>query len=71
MRHKMRRSAEAAASVLRSTNAADEFFLIEFNERPKLTVLFTNNTDQLHRRFLRTGPFGRTSLLDAVQLASM
>src|SRR5215813_10433872 len=32
MQHKMRRSAEAAASVLRSANAADEFFLIEFNE---------------------------------------
>ena len=71
MQHKMRRSSEAAASVLRTANAADEFFLIEFNERPKLTVPFTNNTDQLFRRFLRAGPFGRTSLLDAVHLASV
>ena len=71
MQHKMRRSSEAAASVLRSANAEDEFFLIEFSERPRLTVPFTNNTDQLYRRFLRVGPFGRTSLLDAVHLASV
>jgi len=71
MQHKMRRSSEAAASVLRTANAADEFFLIEFNERPKLTVPFTGNPDQLYRRFLRVGPFGRTSLLDAVHLASV
>ena len=70
MQHKMRRTSEAAASVLHSANPGDEFFLIEFNERPKLTVPFTNNTDQLYRRFLHAGPFGRTSLLDAVHLAA-
>ena len=71
MQHKMRRSSEAAASVLETANPADEFFLIEFNERPKLTVPFTSDTDQLYRRFMHAGPFGRTSLLDALHLASV
>ena len=71
MQHKMRRCSAAAASVLHTANAEDEFFLIEFNDRPKLTVPFTNDTDQLYRRLVRAGPFGRTSLLDAVHLASV
>ena len=71
MQHKMRRSSEAAASVLRSANPADEFFLVEFNERAKLTVPFTTDAGQLYRRFVHAGPFGRTSLLDAIHLASV
>ncbi len=71
MQHKMRRSTEAAARVLQSANPADEFFLIEFNEKPKLTVPFTSDTDLLYRRFMRAGPFGRTSLLDAIHLAAL
>jgi Ca-activated chloride channel homolog len=71
MQHKMRRTAEAAASVLRDANSADEFFLVEFNEHPKLTVPFTTDTAQLARRFMHAGPFGRTSLLDAIHLASV
>ncbi|HTS28281.1 MAG TPA: VWA domain-containing protein [Bryobacteraceae bacterium] len=71
MQHKMRRSSEAAASVLQTANPADEFFLVEFNERAKLTVPFTSDADQLYRRFMRAGPFGRTSLLDAIHLASV
>jgi Ca-activated chloride channel homolog len=71
MQHKMRRSSEAAASVLQTANPADEFFLVEFNERAKLTVPFTTDADQLYHRFMRAGPFGRTSLLDAIHLASV
>jgi len=71
MQHKMRRASDAAASFLQTANAEDEFFLIEFNDRPKLTVPFTNDSERLYRRFLRAGPFGRTSLLDAIHLASL
>jgi Ca-activated chloride channel family protein len=71
MQHKMQRSSRAAARCLQSANREDEFFLIEFNDRPKLTVPFTNDTDALYRRFSRAGPFGRTSLFDAVHLASV
>ncbi len=70
MRTKMRRSAEAAATFFRTANVKDEFFLIEFNDRPKLTVPFTNDPDEVYRHVARARPFGRTSLLDAVHLAS-
>jgi Ca-activated chloride channel homolog len=71
MRNKMRRSSEATATFFQTANLQDEFFLIEFNDRPKLTVLFTNDPDELYRRVARVRPFGRTSLLDAVHLASL
>lgn len=70
MHNKMRRSSEAAATFFQTANPQDEFFLIEFNDRPKLTVPFTNDPDEIYRHVLRARPFGRTSLLDAVHLAS-
>jgi len=71
MQHKMRRSSEAASSILQTANPSDEFFLVEFSERAKLTVPFTTDADRLYRRFMHVGPFGRTSLLDAIHLASV
>ena len=71
MRNKMKRSSEAAATFFQTANLKDEFFLIEFNDRPKLTVPFTNDPDEVYRRVARARPFGRTSLLDAVHLASI
>jgi VWFA-related protein len=71
MRNKMRRSSEAAATFFQTANPQDEFFLIEFNDRPKLTVPFTNDPDELYRHVLHAHPFGRTSLLDAVHMASI
>lgn len=69
MNNKMRKSAEAAATFFKTANIDDEFFLVEFNERPKLTVPFTSDADLLYRRITHTKPFGRTSLLDAIHLA--
>jgi Ca-activated chloride channel family protein len=69
MRNKMRQSSEAAAAFFKTANREDEFFLIEFNERAKLSVPFTQNSDALYDRIVRTKPMGRTSLLDAVHLA--
>jgi Ca-activated chloride channel homolog len=71
MRNKMHRSSEAAATFLQTANPQDEFFLIEFNDRPKLTVPFTTDPDELYRHVLHAHPFGRTSLLDAVHMASI
>ena len=69
MNTKMHKSAEAAATFFKTANADDEFFLVEFNDRPKLTVAFTPDSDEVYRRILHTKPFGRTSLLDAIHLA--
>ena len=41
MRNKKQKSSEAAAAFFRTANSEDEFFLIEFDERPRLAVPFT------------------------------
>lgn len=69
MRNKIQKSSEAAAAFFRAANPEDEFFLIEFNERPKLVVPFTRDSAVIYQRIVRTRPLGRTSLLDAVHLA--
>ncbi len=69
MRNKIRKSAEAAAAFFRTANADDEFFLIEFNERPKLAIPFTRDSDAICKHIAHTHAIGRTSLLDAVHLA--
>jgi Ca-activated chloride channel family protein len=69
MQNKMRQATEAAAAFFKTANAEDEFFLVEFSERPKLLVPFTPDSDEVYQRIVRTHPFGRTSLLDAIHLA--
>jgi VWFA-related protein len=69
MRNKMRACAQAAASFLKTANDQDEFFLVEFSDRPKLTVPFTSDPDEIYERIGHIRPFGRTSLLDAIHLA--
>lgn len=69
MRNKIRKSAEAAAAFFRTANKDDEFFLVEFNEHPKLAVPFTRDADAIYQHILRTKAIGRTSLLDAIHMA--
>jgi VWFA-related protein len=69
MRDKMRKSAGAVTEFLRTLNPEDEFFLIEFNESPRLALAFTQDSAEVQKRILHTKPLGRTSLLDAIQLA--
>jgi Ca-activated chloride channel family protein len=69
MRNKIRKSSEAAAAFFKTANADDEFFLVEFNDRPKLSVPFTRDSEELYKRIVHTKPMGRTSLLDAIHMA--
>jgi Ca-activated chloride channel family protein len=69
MTNKIRKSAEAAAAFFKTANAGDEFFLVEFGERPKLMMPFTPDSDQIYRKIVQSKPFGRTSLIDAIHLA--
>src|SRR5260370_29615933 len=69
MRNKMRKSVDAASELFKSANPEDEFFLIELNERPKLTVPFTPDADDVYSRLARARPSGRTALFDAIHLA--
>jgi Ca-activated chloride channel homolog len=69
MRNKKQKSSEAAAAFFKTANVEDEFFLIEFDERPKLAVPFTRDTDLLYHEISHSRPFGRTSLFDAIHMA--
>jgi VWFA-related protein len=69
MHNKMSKSLEAVAELLKTANREDEFFLIDFNEHPKLSVPFTNDTEAVYRMASRTRVFGRTTLYDAVHMA--
>lgn len=69
MRSKIKKSTEAAAEFFKTSNPDDEFFLIEFSDRPKLTVPFTSDPDEVYDRIAHAKPFGRTALLDAIHMA--
>ncbi len=66
---KLQKSRLAAAEFFKTANPADEFFLVQFNDRPELTVPFTNDTDQIQSALTFTQSRGRTALLDSVYLA--
>jgi Ca-activated chloride channel homolog len=70
MSNKIQKSAEAVSEFFKTANPADEFFLIKFNDRAKLSVPFTTDPDTIYTEVLRSSPFGQTSLLDAIYLAT-
>src|SRR5690242_5883777 len=47
MGSKLQKSRQAVAQFLKTANPEDEFFLIQFNDRPELTVPFTRNTEDI------------------------
>src|SRR5262249_1171321 len=57
---------EAVAQLLRPANQDDEFFLIQFSERPELLADFTTSGGELMNRLLPSVSKGRTSLLDGI-----
>ncbi len=69
MGSKLQKSRLAAAQLFKTANPEDEFFLIQFNDRPELVVPFTTNTEEIQNRLTFTQAKGRTALLDAVKLA--
>lgn len=69
MGNKLQKSRQAVAQFLKLANPEDEFFLIEFNDRPELVVPFTTSTEEIQSRLTFTQPKGRTSLLDGVYMA--
>jgi len=68
MGSKLEKSRQAVAQFFRTTNPQDEFFLVEFNDRPELVVPFTTSLEEIQNRLTFTQSKGRTALLDAVYL---
>lgn len=69
MQGKLAESREAVHQFVQTANPEDEFFLVEFSGRARLTVPFTTDASEMEQRLRRTEPRGRTALLDAVYLA--
>ena len=68
MADKMDASRQAMARFLQKSNPNDEFFLINFDNRPELDSRFTSDIEQLQRQSASLKPKGRTALLDAIDL---
>lgn len=69
MGQKLAKSRQAAAQFFKTANPEDEFFLVQFNDRPELVVPFTHSTEEIQSRLAFTNAKGRTALLDGVYLA--
>jgi len=66
---KLRRSRAAASAFFRTSNPDDEFFLVEFNDTPRLVVPLTRDTQEIQSQLTFSQSKGRTALLDAIYLA--
>jgi Ca-activated chloride channel homolog len=69
MGNKLRRARQAAKAFFQTANPEDEFFLVEFNDRPRLVVPLTTDADDIQTQLTFTVSKGRTALLDAIMLA--
>jgi VWFA-related protein len=70
MRPKLAEVIAAARTFARSSNAQDEMFVVNFNEKVSLglprTTRFTNSTDALEYAIMATDTGGQTALYDAI-----
>ncbi len=69
MGDKLQKSRQAVAQFLKTANPEDEFFLVQFNDRPELTVPFTPDSEEIQNRLTFIQSKGRTALLDGIYLA--
>ncbi len=51
---KLRRARMAASEFFRQANPEDEFFLVEFNDQPKLVAPLTRNTEEIQNQLTFT-----------------
>lgn len=69
MGNKLAKSRQAVAQFMKTANPEDEFFLVQFNDRPELVVPFTPDPEDIQSRLAFTQSKGRTALLDGVYMA--
>ena len=66
---KLKSAREAVAELLRTANPADEFALIQFNNRVRRLVEFTDSSGEILNGLAFIQAKGQTALLDAIYLA--
>jgi VWFA-related protein len=69
MDYKLRTAREAVKYLLKTMNAADEVFLVEFSDAARLSVGFTSQVDRIPSALEAAQPGGLTAMIDAVGLA--
>ncbi len=69
MGQKLAISRQAVMEFFKSANPEDEAFLVEFNDRPELSVPFTHDLGKIQEKMMFTRSRGQTALLDGVTLA--
>ena len=69
MSSKFARARKALSEFLRTSNPADEFFVVGFNDKPAVIVDYTSDVDDVEARMVMLRPENRTALIDAVYLA--
>jgi VWFA-related protein len=69
MGSKLQKARLAAAQFFKTANPEDEFFLVQFNDKPEMTHAFTTNTEEIQNRLTFTNAKGRTALLDGIYMA--
>jgi Ca-activated chloride channel homolog len=65
---KLRKSRDAAIQFLKTLNAQDEAFLVEFGDKADLTQEFTNKPEDIEGKLQALQPGGLTAMLDAANL---
>jgi Ca-activated chloride channel family protein len=66
---KIQHSKLSVAEFFKTANPEDEAFLVEFRDRPWLSVPFTNQLEEIQNRLMMAQAQGETALLDSVYLA--
>jgi Ca-activated chloride channel homolog len=68
MGYKLERVRDAVIQFCETANPQDEFFMITFNDSPRLVSAFTTRTQEIENDLLTVRSHGRTSLLDAIYM---
>ncbi len=68
MQSKFLRARKALSEFLRTSNPADEFFVVGFNDKPAVIVDYTSDVEDVEARMVMLRPENRTALIDAVYL---
>src|SRR5947209_9737810 len=59
MGNKLAKSRQAVSEFFKTANPEDEFFMVQFNDRPEIVQDFTTNLEEIQNRLLFTQPKGR------------
>jgi Ca-activated chloride channel homolog len=68
MADKLERAREAVIQFCEAANPQDEFFMITFDDSPRLATDFTLRSEEIENDLLTARSKGRTALLDAIYL---